>query len=431
MIVEIKDLGTNGEGVARTPDNKVCFVDFSLPNEVVDVDICKEKNKFCYAKINNILTSSPDRVAPMCQYFGVCGGCDLQHLKYDKQCEFKKNKVISSLRKVSDIKVADTEKSQEFFYRNKMVFVASGFPIRLGMIKKGSHDFVETKKCLLTSDTINNILSLSSDYFGNSEWSGYNPLTKTGDIKYIVIREFSNDVLVTIVATRKLNLKDYYLKLATASQNVGLSIIISDSDREILSGTYTHLYGIGSLTISEFGIKYKINNLGFLQVNNKLKEKMYLRVLEDIDESDNVIDAYSGAGLLSAIVSQKARNVVGIEINKSASASACELIKENGITNCSFICGDVAKHLGDVAHNFDEMSVVLDPTRSGCDRVVCDTLIANLSKIKKIIYISCNPSTLGRDLELLNKNFAVKTVIPFDLFPNTKHVETYVLLERK
>ncbi len=431
MILEIKDLGINGEGVARTPDNKVCFVDFSLPNEVVEAEIYEEKSKLCYAKPKKIITKSPDRIAPKCEYFGKCGGCDLQHLKYAKQCEFKKNKVASALRNVTNVKIADTVFDEAFGYRNKMVFVASGKPIKLGMLKKGSHDFVEIKKCLLMGDILSRVFSLSAEYFGASEFEGYNPKDKTGDIKYVVIREFGGSVLVTIVATKNLNLKDYYLKLMTLTKNIGLSIVISDSDKEILSGKYFHLFGMEALEIDEFGINYKLNNLGFLQVNNKMKEKMYLRVLEEISETDNVIDAYSGAGLLSAIVSKKAKNVVGIEINKSASASASKLIKENYITNCKFICGDVAKHLGSVASEFNEIVVILDPTRSGCNRVVCDTLLANANKIKKIIYISCNPSTLGRDLDLLKHSFEVKTVIPYDLFPNTKHIETYVMLEKK
>lgn len=431
MILEIKDLGINGEGVARTPDNKVCFVDFSLPDEVVEAEIYKEKSKFCYAKLGSIIKENPDRIIPKCKYFGLCGGCDLQHLKYEKQCEFKKNKVALALRNVTSIKIVDTVFDEDFGYRNKMVFVASGKPIKLGMVMKNSHDFVETKECLLASDIINKVLSVSSEYFYKSDFCGYDSISKTGDIKYIVIREFADSVLVTVVSTKKLNLKDYYITLKSVVKNIGLSIIISDSDKEILSGKYSHLYGLEFLEIEEFGINYKINNLGFLQVNNKMKEKMYLQVLDDIDKVDNVIDAYSGAGLLSAIISKKAKAVIGIEINKSASASAKELIKDNNISNCEFVCGDVAKYLEPSLKKFKDVTLVLDPTRSGCDKSVCDSILNNASKIKKIIYISCNPSTLGRDLERIGEKFEVIKVIPYDLFPNTKHIETLVILKRK
>lgn len=432
MIVKINDLGINGEGIARTSDNKVCFVDFSLPNEVVDVDIYKDKSKFSCARVNSIIEQSPDRVAPKCKYFGVCGGCDLQHLNKLKQREFKKDKVALALRKVAskDI-ISNTEYSNEWGYRNKMVFVASGKPIKLGMVMKNSHDFVETKECLLASDIINKVLSVSSEYFYKSDFCGYDSISKTGDIKYIVIREFGDSVLVTVVSTKKINLKDYYITLNSAVKNVGLSMVISDSDKEILSGKYSHLYGSEFLEIEEFGINYKLNNLGFLQVNNDMKKKMYMQVLENIDDNDNVIDAYSGAGLLSAIISKKAKAVIGIEINKSASASAKELIKDNNISNCEFVCGDVAKCLEPSLKKFKDVTLVLDPTRSGCDKSVCDSILNNASKIKKIIYVSCNPSTLGRDLELLKDKFEVKRVIPYDLFPNTKHIETLVILKRK
>lgn len=432
MIVEINDLGINGEGITRTSDNKVCFVDFSLPNEVVDIDIYKDKSKFSCARVNSIIEKSPDRVAPKCKYFGLCGGCDLQHLKLIKQHEFKKNKVALALRKVAsnDI-ICDTEFSSEFRYRNKMVFVASGKPIKLGMVKKNSHDFVETKECMLASGIINNVLSVSADYFSKSNFSGYDDISRIGDIKYIVIREFGGKVLVTVVATKKLNLHDYYDVLKSVVQNIGLSMVISDSDKEILSGKYIHLYGLEFLEINEFGIRYELNNLGFLQVNNEMKKKMYMQVLENIDNNDNVIDAYSGAGLLSAIVSKKAKHSLGIEINRSASASAKEMIRKNNISNCEFVCGDVAKFLEPSLNKFNEITLILDPTRSGCAQSVCDCILNNASKIKKIIYISCNPSTLGRDLERISDKFDVVKVIPYDLFPNTKHIENLVILKRK
>lgn len=438
MEVFIKDLGINGEGVTRLEsgelNNKVCFVDFALPQEKVDIDILNSKSKFCKGKLNKIIEKSTDRVEPKCPYFTVCGGCDLQHLDINKQREFKKEKVKTSLRKsiINIDSVSDTKYSQEWGYRNKMVFAVreENGKKMIGMVERNSHKIVEVSRCILTSETINSVYNITKDYILSSSLLAYNEKTKKGDIKYIVIREYATNILVTIVTTKNLDLKGLYDKL-NSTYNVGISIVISDSTTEILSGKYKHLYGQEYLDISEYGIDYKLNNLGFLQVNNDMKKAMYDMVLSNIDSNSAVIDAYSGAGLLSAIIASKAKSVIGIEINTSASESAKNLAQVNKLKNIKFICDDVEKSLSNVVVGLNNITLVLDPPRSGCSRGVCETILDNSSSIDKIIYISCNPATLGRDLEILNDKFEVVRVIPYDLFPQTKHIETLVVLKRK
>ena len=438
MEVLIKDLGVNGEGITRLQggemENKVCFVDFALPNEMVDIDITGSKSKFCKGKLNNIIEKSLDRVEPKCPYFTLCGGCDLQHLETSKQREFKKEKVASTLRK--SIKntgcMEDTKYSHEWGYRNKMVFAvrAENGKKKIGMFERSSHKIVEVSKCILTSEKINAVYNKIKDYILASKYSAYDERTKKGDIKYIVIREYFDNILVTIVTTKSIDLKDLYDDLSS-TYNVGVSMVISNSDTEILSGKYKHLFGLEYLEISEYGIDYKLNNLGFLQVNNDMKKAMYDKVLSYIEKDSCVIDAYSGAGLLSAIIASKAKSVVGIEINASASASAKNLAKVNNLDNVKYICDDVEKSLSNVVSGLSNITIVLDPPRIGCSKGVCDTILANASSINKVIYISCNPATLGRDLELLSTAFNVVKVIPYDLFPQTKHIETLVVLEKK
>lgn len=437
MEIEIKDLGINGEGVGKV-NSKVYFVDFALPNEIVDVEVYKEKNSFCNAKVNRIIKKCDDRVTPTCPYFGVCGGCDLEHLAYLKQEEYKKERVKRELDKyLLGAKVDNTVFDKPFGYRNKMVFDVSGYPIQIGMLKRNSHTTIEVDKCLLSCDKINDVLGISKEYFKKSNFRGYDRKTCKGDIKHLVIRACGNEILVTIVATKMLHLKDYFeylngeIKKAYNEIKIGLSIVISDSENEILSGQYKHLFGLEYLKICEFGIEYKINNLGFLQVNDVMKEKMYSRVLDEIGENGSVIDAYSGAGLMSAIVSKKAKNVVGIEVNKSASKSAENLAKDNNLNNVKYICEKVENVIGNVLDNMDDVTVILDPPRSGCDGSVCDKILENSSKINKIIYISCNPSTLRRDIERLSEKYRISKITPFDLFPNTKHIETLAILARK
>lgn len=438
MEVKIIDLGINGEGVAKAQIgdicDKVCFVNFALPNEIVDVDIIKNKSKYCVCKLNNVIKPSVDRVEPKCPYFTVCGGCDLQHLDLEKQREFKKEKVASALRKVIPSKdiVTDTQYGEEFGYRNKMVFAVreENGKTKIGMFEGNSHRINGVSRCLLTSDAINEIYNISREYIINSNYMGYNEKIGKGDIKYIVIRGYGDSYLVTIVATKKLKLDSYYDALKDKITNIGLSILISNSEDEILSGKYYHLFGLEKLEIEEFGIKYSVDNLGFLQVNNQMKEKMYNRVLEELDGDTNIIDAYSGAGLLSAIVSKKAKSVVGIEINKSASQSATMLSEVNNIKNIKFINDDIVNAIDEVIDGMQNVSIILDPPRSGCDSRICNKLIDMYDKINKIIYISCNPATLARDLEILCSRFKVNSVTPYDLFPQTKHIETLVVLDK-
>lgn len=433
MEIEIKDLGINGEGVGRIGD-KVCFVDFSLPSEVLDISVCKEKSKFCYARVNKIISKSSDRVEPQCPYFGSCGGCDLQHIKTTYQEKFKKERVKRELGKLTnEDKIEDTVFGDGFGYRNKMAFCVTGNPIKIGMVDRYSFGAIEVEKCMLANEKINRVLALSSTYFASSNYSGFDTKKHIGDIKYLVIRSCGDEILITIVATRMLKLKEYfdYLKASLDDINIGLSIVISDDGKDILGGKYFHLYGCKYLTLDEFGIKYKVNNLGFLQVNDKMKEKLYKRVLDEIDENSSVIDAYSGAGLMSAIVSRRAQSVVGIEINKSASLSAENLAQSNNLTNIRFICDTVESAIDNVLSDLDNITIILDPPRSGCEASVCKKLNDNSHKISKVIYISCNPSTLRRDMEILCEKYRIISLIPFDLFPNTKHIETLAIMERK
>jgi 23S rRNA (uracil1939-C5)-methyltransferase len=307
--------------------------------------------------------------------------------------------------------------------------VNTGKSLKIGMFSRSSHSIVDIDKCLLCNNIINSVYSVSKEYFeSSSKFKGYDFKKKIGDLKYLVIRVGNDKILVTIVAKKGVNLNDYWNVLNTNFNNIGLSLIISDSDDEIISGKYVHLFGLESLDLEEFGIKYSINNLGFMQVNDKIKFELYNRVLDEVNCQDTVIDCYSGAGLLSAIISKKCNKVIGIEINKSASNSAKNLAKTNNLNNIQFINGDVKDNIREVLNSNPSSIIVLDPPRSGCERLILEYI--NEKNVRKIIYISCNPATLARDISILKEKFEVSKVIPWDMFPQTKHVETLVILER-
>ena len=437
MKVKIERMGVNGEGICKIPEGvdegKIAFVDFALPGEVVEIDIEKSKNKYCLAKLKNICEYSHERIEPPCPYFANCGGCDIQHLKNSAQINFKKKKVLDVIRKIDDkFDELDFCQKKQFGYRNKMVFpfLYENDKLKLGMFKKNSHEVVEIDKCLLTSENINKIMSISRDYFYNN----VKCFVKNNKslLKYLVVREYNNNFLVSIVCKQRIDLKGYYEVLSNNFENIGLSIVISNSEDEILSGEYNHLFGLKNINIEEFGIKYNIDIMSFLQVNNEIKREIYLKVLDFIESGDKVIDAYSGAGLLSGIISKKASYVIGIEINRFANIRANELVKLNSLTNLKNICADTGKVLKDLCKVMPNCVLVLDPARNGCGKEVLNFLgVKNENLPKKIIYISCNLATLARDLETLKNNYEIVSASAFDMFVQSKHVETLIILERK
>lgn len=437
MRVKVDRLGINGEGVFRIENGelagKVGFVDHGLPGELVDVEIVTNKSKFCGAKLINVIKSSTHRIEPFCPYFYKCGGCELQHMDITLQLQFKKSKVEDTLRKVAklqDFVVSDCVNVNNFGYRNKMVFPFGLLDGKstLGMYEKNSHKVVDINSCLLASQEINNLYKLCKEFFKKS--IKYTKYVSEKILKYLVIREYYNSYLITLVTSKKIEIDDFVDMLSKKIHSFGVSLIISDSDSEILSGKYEHKFGLEQLNIEEYGLKYKIDNRGFLQVNKDIKSIIYDKILSEVDSQDNVIDAYSGAGLLSAIIAKKCKNVIGIEINASASKSAQELAKINNLHNIKFYNADVKNKISDCLEMYDNTVLVLDPARSGCEDIVLDKILsANLPK--KIIYLSCNVATLARDLLKLKENYKITEIIPYDMFPNTKHVETLVVLEIK
>ena len=459
MRLKIDKLGMNGEGVARhctqsengVENNelqKVTFVDFALPDEVVDVEIMQEKSKFCNAKLKRVIESSEDRVVAPCPYFTCCGGCNLQHLKYDKQLEFKTNLVKETLFKVGglEIDVLPCVKSSEYGYRNKAVFPLGK---NIGMFAYNSHNIVSIDKCLLMNDKINLTLSIVREWISENGINTFDFDTYKGLLKYLVVRSVNEQTLVCLVATNKDikhldKLTDKLKKLG----EFGLYININNQHNSIILGReYMHIAGIKAIELEEFGIKYDIDVASFLQVNNEIKTKLYGEVIKNVG-GGIVIDAYAGAGLLSAILSKGAGKVYSVEIVPEASEKARQLVKANNITNMEVINGDCTKIVPNLikkvqneikqnktllSGNIDsknnlsqKCSVVLDPAHIGCSPEV----IESVKTADQIIYIACNPIALAKDLKVLKNTHKIVKIEPYDMFPQTKHIETLVLMER-
>lgn len=438
MKVRIDRLGINGEGIFNINEGenkgKVAFVDFALPNEIVDVSITKEKSNYSKCKLNSVITPSVDRVNPICKHFFECGGCDIQHIATEQQILFKKKKILDVINKISnDITDIDVVRLQDYYYRNKMVFAFEYHDdeIIIGMKKKESNEVIDIENCYLAKDNINAVLKISKKYFSKHS-KRYLSIKDKLRLKYLVVREFNNKYLVSIVCNEKCDFQEYYLYLKKFFEDISVSIVINKSDSEILAGKYIHLYGNRNINITEMGINYNIDIMSFLQVNDKIKNELYNAILSFLEITDFVVNAYSGAGLLSGIIAKKCRDVVGIEINKFASQSADDLKKQNNLNNLQNICGDANKILPQVCNMHKNSVVVLDPARSGCGREI-DKFLSQKSGFlpKRIIYVSCNPATLARDLECIKNNYSIKYVCGYEMFVQTKHIETLVVLDRK
>ena len=408
----------NGEGVAKI-DGKIALVPYALIDETCEVKIKKDHSNYAECELEKVTKSSSNRVVPPCPYFYECGGCNLQHMTYDEQLKYKTLLVKKTIKKVAGIEceVLNTVPSlNQYNYRNKMSFAFNNNFI--GFFKNNSNSVIDIKTCKLASENINKLLSLAREYFAK--------FPQRDLLKNIVIREINNQILVGVVAKKNLELSDFYRILTKNFNKIGLFLIINKrNDSVVLTNNQTHIDGIKAINITNFGINYSVDLLGFHQTNIDIQNKIYSEVLNLISNNTCVVNGFSGEGLLSAILSKKAKHVTGIEINQTSHQSAEKLKKENNLSNLTNILGDFNKHITPLKSKAD--TLILDPPKKGIGQQFLKTLVG----IKEIIYISCNPIALSKDLRFLKEFYTIEKVEPFDMFPNTNNVETVVKLTLK
>ena len=437
VLVKIERLGANGEGVA-IHNGVVIFVPFALVGDEVLVHIINDKNKFLIGKIVEIKKSSPKRIQPMCPYFSKCGGCDLQHISYADQLLFKKQLIIDTLKKYAGIetRVEDVVPSSKVFrYRNKFAFPVQEVngEVKIGMFRKNSHQIIEIDDCMLQSERTQIIIKLFKEFMIENNISAYNEATKTGTVKHIVVREAEEDFIMTVVVTdEKFNkFTPLVEKLKKHFSSFGLFKNINKLNNNVIFGNVDKkVYGIYELSKNEFGVQYFVNNRSFMQVNDEIKNIIYQRILNTLGTQKNVIDAYSGAGLLSSIIAKNGSKVYGVEIIKEATENANKLKVLNNLYNLTNKNGDCAKIIPELAKELQgDFAVVVDPPRKGLENEVVEAFLK--AEPKMIVYLSCGPSTLARDLKKLTEKYDISFVQPYDMFPQTANVETLVCLRLK
>ena len=402
MSCLIDRLDDYGRGITKL-DDKTCFVSNALVGEEVNIEINNIKSKYIEANSKEVINKSPNRQAPKCPFYLTCGGCNIMHMNYDSQLEFKKNKVEGILHKFADIDgvVKDIIPSDEFNYRNKVTLKVINN--KLGYFKDKSNDLVAIDKCLLVSNKINEVINkLNSVNLNN--------------IDEVLIRSNYKDELLLCLIGKNIE-KEYYLNHLSDIDNI---VIIDNNDKLIIKGNDYIIDKIDDML-------FKVSVESFFQVNSIQVKNLYDKVLEyaKLTGKERVLDLYCGTGTIGMFLSKKAKYVYGIEINESAVKDANYNKKLNNINNIEFLCEDANK----IKNNYKNIDlVVVDPPRSGLGENAIKTIID--INPKRIVYVSCDPVTLARDLKILQQNYLIKELIPVDMFPNTYHCESIAVIER-
>ena len=439
ITLEIESFGAFGEGVSHALGMAI-FVPYACPGEVVEAHVLSVKKGYAYAKLVKVLEQSKTRREPKCEHFYRCGGCDLQHVDYKTQLELKVSSVRETLKRVGGIEAKDIQivSSPEYGCRNKLTlpFTDNG-KVALGFYSERSHRVVAITACPLSAWS-EDVITLFTAWANEYKLPVYDENSGRGVLRALSVRVVGEKFMFTLVATTsKINgISDLSDRIKKDYPDSIFYININPKKTNVVLGSESELiHGDEKLEGEAVGVKYSLSPLSFAQVNDEVRDKLYREVYSDIDEGATVVDAYSGTGVMSVLVSSKAKEVYGIEIVKDAVADADVTARKNGvadkITNTAGDCAVILPPLLDKlrkngAHN---INLILDPPRKGCDDTVLQAVLKSLPD--KIVYVSCNPATLARDLKKLSEHYSVDKIKLFDMFPQTKHVESLVCLTKQ
>jgi len=448
-IVEIIDNGFQGEGIAKI-DGITVFINEAIKGEKIKIKILKVLKNFAYGKIIEILESSKARKAPDCNTYSRCGGCNLRHIEYNETLKIKKAIVENCLYKElkKEIKVEDVIGMKEpIYYRNKLQYpvgVTQDNKITMGVYSARTHSIIPTQKCFIQNEVCQEIANDILEFARAHNISAYNEETLKGTLRHIIIRigVKTGEVLVTLVLNDN-NLKDeeklvdYLTKKHPNVKTIAKNF--NKKNTNVILGDKTEIiYGPGFIYDILGEYKFKISPLSFYQVNPIQTEILYNTAVQHVGatigrpQNNNIaLDLYCGIGTIGIFASKYFKKVYGIEIIEQAIENAKENAKINNVENIEFYAGDVEKVLPEIIkkENLKPNIIFVDPPRKGLDKNTIETIL-NLEP-KKVIYISCNPATLARDIAMLEEKYELKEVQPVDMFPWTSHVECVTVLYLK
>jgi 23S rRNA (uracil1939-C5)-methyltransferase len=433
------------KGVVPLEERSV-IVKNTVPGQQVRFQVNKIRKGVCEGRLLEVLERSPLEIEPACPHFAFCGGCTYQNLPYEEQLSLKSNQ----LKDLLDSAVCASyqfegvkESPRREAYRNKMEFSfgdeEKDGPLALGMHRRGSfYDIVTVDKCRIVDGDYRSILSCLLDYFRQEGLPFYHKLRHQGYLRHLLVRKGmrTGEILVVLVTSSQLEAPDgpwveRLLQLSLEGQIVGILHAFNDSLADVVQSDRTEiLYGRDYFYEELLGLRFRISPFSFFQTNSLGAEVLYETARDYIgDTKDKVIfDLYSGTGTIAQMLAPVAKQVVGVEIVEEAVAAARVNAGLNGLTNCTFLAGDVLKVVGELSEKPD--LIVLDPPRDGVHPKALERIIG--FGVERIVYISCKPTSLVRDLELLQgRGYRVERACGVDMFPGTGHTECVVLIQRK
>ena len=435
------DLDDFGKGIVRI-DDTTCFIDNLLPGEEADIETDFKYGKLAKAKAINRYNDSPDRVHPECKYYPNCGGCQLMHLSYEKQLEYKTKKVKELLHKFAKLDVEvypciGLEHPTRF--RNKVQkpvrFDNKKKKIKAGFYQSGTHNLIGVEDCLMETPLSNKISNLLVSLFEKYHFTPYHEDAQFGLIRHILIKTNTNQdqALVTLIVTRSdiKGIKDFAKELMKKiPQVVGVVLNINTRKTNVILGERdVPVFGHTKIQDMIFDKKFLISTQSFYQVNSHQIETLYGKAIEfaQLKKTDSLLDAYCGTGTIGLCCADKVKDVLGVEIVADAVHDAILNAKINNLTNAHFIKGDATKFILQSDKHFDV--IIMDPPRKGST----PEFINAVKRIapERVVYVSCDPVTLARDLALFKDAYQIEKVQPVDMFPNSMHVETVCLLVKK
>ncbi|MGE5614379.1 MAG: 23S rRNA (uracil(1939)-C(5))-methyltransferase RlmD [Bacillota bacterium] len=449
-VVEITDMTHEGQGVGRI-DGLTVFTDGALAGEQVELKIIKLKKTYAVGKLINVLKPSPDRIVPFCSVYKRCGGCSLQHMDYNAQLAFKKKLVCDSIERIGglkDVKVHDTiGMKQPYNFRNKAQYPVASVDGRIvtGFYASRSHEVINSEECRIQDVESDKIRKIVAKFMMEKGIPAYDEKTGKGLVRHVITRVGFNtgEIMVVLVINGDTlpHARELVERLidGTAAQSSGSSMVKSiyinvntENTNVIMSERNILLYGNESITDKIGNYRFMISPGSFFQVNTAQTEVLYSKVLEyaGLNGSETVFDLYCGIGTITLFLSSRARMVYGVEVVAAAVNDARKNAELNGVDNVEFIEGEAEK----VAPRMYQKGihadvVVLDPPRKGCDESLL-RLIADMQPAR-IVYVSCNPATLARDLKYLDaQGYKATEAQPVDMFPWTGHVECIVQIKR-
>ena len=457
--IKVLDAGAKGVSVAKAPDGKVIFISNVVPGDVVDVQTFKKRKAYYEGKAIHFHEYSEHRTEPVCEHFGVCGGCKWQNMKYSQQLYYKQNEVYNNLKRIGKVEMPDFEpilgSEKQFFYRNKMEFGFSNARWMTEAEIKSDEDFdnrnalgfhipkmwdkiLDITKCHLQADPSNAIRNEIRRFAIENNLEFFNPRNHEGLLRTLMIRTASTGeimVLIQFFEENKVQRELIMNHLAeTFPEITSLQYVINGKPNDTIYDQDIKLFKGRDYILEEMeGLHFSINAKSFYQTNSEQAHELYkiTRDFAGLTGNELVYDLYTGTGTIAQFVSKQAKKVIGVEAVPEAIADAKENAKRNNITNCEFFVGDMKNVFNDafIAQHGHPDVIITDPPRDGMHADVVKQILTIAPK--KVVYVSCNSATQARDLALMDEMYQVTRIRPVDMFPQTHHVENVVLLERR